>query len=546
VVDRVDGNARPLTVGIADRNPAWSPDGDEIAFVRPAADGRSAVIATVPAEGGPVRSLAELDLTPPWSTELRWTPAGALLTWTWDDAANETVVRRIEPDEEVEEIGKVDGRGWSGLVAADGEELVLNVWPDPASRSTERVAVDLGDGTVRPIDGPDGQLAASADGERLYLLDEGGAVHRAAYDGEAVTITGTVDVGVEHGRALVVGACFEGRPSRSSPDRPLLGTDWRLGFRRLAVLPGPTVDGCEEPACRAIRVALTEDYQRPEGPAEPCVVWTGTVRDEVVAIDDLAVGSDDRCQPYRQWSDHPLVALRVDGDLLRAEFAQPRSTERSTVTYGARYVGLDPDGEVAADLPSSAQLDDFAATTTTVAPPPVAACAQIDAFARRLAVSTAVLGEPDASSPVTLAGSATVVVRGALVDGGLVSDVEAPADAGLTYELVVQEVLAGSAEEVAPGTVIQVILPFRYGDDGRLPPALGQLGSLGDTAVIGAIPAIAFLTDEGASWPGDLLVHGTSGLAVACPGGAPSGLVGAGSAWSAADLDALASLVRRG
>ncbi|MCB0963478.1 MAG: PD40 domain-containing protein [Acidimicrobiales bacterium] len=543
VVDVADGNARPLTLGTSDHSPDWSPDGATIAFVRQGAEGR-AVVMSVPAEGGPPTELLELE-GDAWSGGLTWTPDGDLLAWEWQRASDRTTVHRIDVDGTSEELATIDGTARTGAVA-DGA-LLLRVWPDRSSGDTVRRAVDLGDGTVRDVAGPVGDLAASADGERLYLLgDDGAGVHRATFDGTTVAEGDPVATDVAHATGIAVGTCAADPAAEPRPDHPLLGTDWRLSYRRLAVLPRPPVEGCEEPACTPIRIAVTEDYLDPEGPAAPCVVATGTLRGEAVRTDDVAIGGGAGCEQLVGWAEQPPVGLRVEGDLLHLELAGPRTVEPYVVTYGAWYVGDEPEVRPS-ELPSDDELDAIVATTTTTAPPPPADCAVVDRFARDLEAASVELASPDASTPAALAEASTVVVRGLLVDGDLVSEVGGPADGAVAYDLLVTEVLAGDAPDVAVGETVAVLVPFRFDDD-PVPPALGALGAsvVGRPDPLGSIDAVAFLTDEGATWPGDLLVHGRRGLAVACDGEAPAGLVGTEGAWAAPDLDELAARVRGG
>jgi hypothetical protein len=106
------GEARPLSDGEQDNDPAWSPDGSTIALSR-GAGGSSREIAVVPAAGGQARSLVAAEGS--GASGPAWSPDGALIAFKSDRAG-----------------GTVPGLQW-WIVRADGS--------DPRQVTTEGRAV---------------------------------------------------------------------------------------------------------------------------------------------------------------------------------------------------------------------------------------------------------------------------------------------------------------------------------------------------------------------------------------------------------------------
>lgn len=215
--------------------------------------------------------------------------------------------------------------------------------------------------------------------------------------------------------------------------------------------------------------------------------------------------------------------LIVDGSRLRLVHEIAGGGEWEQV-YGALVVD-EPSAPVTTTPPDGPALADVEVPATTVPTPASAPCDQVATFASRLAATDVVTDLPPGGPPQELAARSRLVVRGFLTDAtfGTAAD---PTDFTFVYDLVVEEVLrADDGVDVAPGTEVGVSLTFVLdGPDGSAPP-LGDVAEVTGDRPDGAIPVVAFLTDEGAT-PRLWRVDGPYGLAVGCPGQLAGGLIG--------------------
>ena len=176
VAANVDGSGyRTLTqppVGFVDSDPAPSPDGALIAFVRDSDSVPHAVVQVMRADGSGLRKVSEIRKPgPDWDYSPVWAPDGSLLAYQTDEGI--TVVR---PD-----------GGGERLIVAKGEPAIYGVSWSPDSRSLAYSGeagvsiVDVSSGEQkRVIELPGNQWWApswSPNGSRLAVIDalqEGG------------------------------------------------------------------------------------------------------------------------------------------------------------------------------------------------------------------------------------------------------------------------------------------------------------------------------------------------------------------------------------
>jgi Tol biopolymer transport system component len=157
----VDGSdARPLTEGDRyDNDPDWSPDGDEIVFVEDLPEGRRLVV--IPAEGGEIRPLLADDRAGSTRDDVRvepdaptWSPDGeqlAFVRWELPDDADEpniSTVMLVGADgtglRQVAEVETAVSLSWS----PDGDTLLVS---SAAAEDGFLALVDVDDGSVERI-----------------------------------------------------------------------------------------------------------------------------------------------------------------------------------------------------------------------------------------------------------------------------------------------------------------------------------------------------------------------------------------------------------
>jgi dipeptidyl aminopeptidase/acylaminoacyl peptidase len=149
VLDLGSSQDRVFTAGPADASPRWSPDGQQIAFLRSGRREDKPQVAMVAADGGEARVLTEMPLG---VSELIWTPDGTQLVlvaaaWRADVAELDDDARATHPRRILDRAYRADGLGWVHdrvsrvwLLDLDGD-AVGPVAITPADASAHGIAV---------------------------------------------------------------------------------------------------------------------------------------------------------------------------------------------------------------------------------------------------------------------------------------------------------------------------------------------------------------------------------------------------------------------
>lgn len=166
-----DGDARNLTrsSGAADRQPVWSPDGDEIAWFSDAGDGYQLLIASQDGLGEPRRiGIGESKMA--WETT--WSPDGKHIAFVDDDARVRVVDVEAGRVRTADVAGTTLDRGSMGITWSPDSRWLA--YSKSFSNNFRRIVVwSLDSGTVAPLTDAMADARAPSfdrDGKHLYFL----------------------------------------------------------------------------------------------------------------------------------------------------------------------------------------------------------------------------------------------------------------------------------------------------------------------------------------------------------------------------------------
>jgi dipeptidyl aminopeptidase/acylaminoacyl peptidase len=205
-----DPAPRPLTSGLHDSSPRWSPDGRRLAFVRQ--EGKVPQLFVLPLDGGEARQLTDL---PRGATDPSWSPDGRRLAFLSSSVAADGAKRE-----------KGEKRDADGLAGHDSDVRVITRaiyrfngagYGDP-SHPDHVWTVDVaaaGDEMphARPLtrgEFSEGDLVWAPDGSRLYLVSERDKEPYYQASNEAIYSVAATPAALENGAELVKVAAFDG------------------------------------------------------------------------------------------------------------------------------------------------------------------------------------------------------------------------------------------------------------------------------------------------------------------------------------------------
>lgn len=347
VVDLDAGNARPITLGRNDGSPSWSPDGSLIAFTHHLENG-GYEIKTVPPGGGEPNTLVEVSENTN-GHGLAWSADGTMIvTWytTFSDDGTSTgsVVLLAEVDGRATEVARIEESIYDATPVPGTNDLMIRVL-DPLTGSSGHEILDLATAERRPVEAPEGVVRFSSDGERAYMFvtSSSGTVgtSSADFDGRTISPSGPSIAEDLYVTGIAVGPCATGHDQKHTPapDQPLIGTDWRLGPRRLEVTADPDDDSCGTLRCARLRLEVETDSS-----SDPsCLVVSGELVGDKFTVDpEPASGAGSCATPGELGSGQTGVPTRlsVSGDMLEIDFTSetPAGDYTRTETFGAYYL----------------------------------------------------------------------------------------------------------------------------------------------------------------------------------------------------------------
>ena len=288
---RVSGEGAPqrLTSGTRDTSPRWSPDGTQLAFVRPD-DKDTPQIFLLPMTGGEARALTSL---PKGAASPVWAPDGKTLafssTTTADDMKKPDPAARPERKSDVKVITRAIYRanGNPGYIDPDRH---AHIWTVPVSDGGDRAeakAITSGEFDERGTQwSPDGSSVyfvsdrvaesyyTNSDADLYRVSSAGGAIQRiASIDGPI----GTFSVSPDGRRIAFVGA-FNGNPVRSYSQPDLWIVD---------AAPDSTPKNLTETYDFDILGGIGGDQAAPRGEQPKAIVW----RDNALIVTAAEHGS---------------------------------------------------------------------------------------------------------------------------------------------------------------------------------------------------------------------------------------------------------------
>jgi len=181
LLDGARGGVRALTSGAdhRDEEPAWSPDGQQIAFHTNRFDAQTYDIAVMRADGSDVRRVTRGRA---WDQDPTWMPDGRSLIFTSEREGTGAIYRVWLADGRVERLSRTRDRAIMPAVSPDGRQVAyavataqgFQVFVLDVASGTERQVTRVEGGACRPAWSPDGRRLAYVrmQGEEPSWLEE--------------------------------------------------------------------------------------------------------------------------------------------------------------------------------------------------------------------------------------------------------------------------------------------------------------------------------------------------------------------------------------
>ena len=170
VMDADGSNMKRLTNGPRDLGPTWSPDGKQVAFQRMGEQKESSDIYVVDADGSNVK---ELTGSPLWFMQPNWSPDGTKIAFVESDADGPNPIWVVDTDGNNQKM--LHAGGGKPVWSPDGKRVAfqcgLAAWQAFGEALADIYVIDADGSNVELLTGPDKLIDAyptwSPDGTRL-------------------------------------------------------------------------------------------------------------------------------------------------------------------------------------------------------------------------------------------------------------------------------------------------------------------------------------------------------------------------------------------